>query len=502
MIKIVQNTFLNLIAIFLGSVFAFAFSIIAARLLGPEQYGVYGLALWFFGCVLTFVNLGIPNAIAKFVSEYQGRGEQEVIRRLVGFVVRIEAVLLCAVCAVFLLLARKIALFLGRGELATVFFIAILAVIPTGLEAIFYSALRGLLRYRTFVSVSLVMAPLTFLLSIGALRMGYGVPGVLVVSFASHLANLGTYYFFCRKTIPGPWWGPLDVGVRERFLKYTSVLVGIVLLDMITIQRIETFFLGKFRSLEEVGHYTLAFGLTWGLFSLLTKTVTGVLVPTTSELHGARNEEKLRAVYSHSARLFALVVFPATALGILLAPRFIPWFYGEGYQKAVLPFQILMASACICTLSTSSSSMAFGTGRQLFVLKLGGVAAFLTLLLDLVLIPLFGTLGAACVDLTVKSVLSASYLIYFWRTCGMEWPGVEVTKVAIISLLSAVLSAFLSRGILLVISFGMTYGFLLLLVKAVRPEDIRSLSFLAERAPIRLKAFLLKTLASVEGYVR
>lgn len=502
MIRVLRNTFFNLNAILIDGLFAFAFSIVAARCLGPQQYGVYGLLLWFCGFVGTFVNLGIPNTVAKFVSEYQGRGQPNAIHQIARLALKIELGLICLTCFALLVLLKGIAHLLGNERLTLGLFIAVVTVIPQGLASLFYSVLRGLQRYRDFFYVNLAVAPLTFLFGLIAIGLGYGVIGILIVNLLSHLVTFLSYYFLSRSAVFPSVQSPIDRELRKRILKYNLALVGIILLDMITVQRIEVFFLGKFRTLEEVGYYTLAFGLTWGIYSFIVKAMTGVLTPTASQLHGAGKEEELRNTYSHTARLSALVMIPICTLGLIMASWMIDWIYGSVYRQSVFPFQILMISACIASLAAISSSIAFGIGRQLFILKLGVITACLTLLLDFSFIPFFGTVGAACADLVVKMIIAASFLIYLYRHCMMKWPWKGMLKISFASFLAGFLSAWMMEGPWRLLGFCIFYPSLLLLLKGIETKDIQYFRAVVEKVPLRFRGLVLKTLMSVEGYVR
>src|SRR3989442_14394711 len=67
--------------LFLGNIVAIVFTgvsaIAVARLLGPEQYGLYGLALVAPGYLLSVVQLKIPAAAGRYSPKYKSEGSRE-----------------------------------------------------------------------------------------------------------------------------------------------------------------------------------------------------------------------------------------------------------------------------------------------------------------------------------------------------------------------------------------------------------------------------------------
>ncbi len=77
MSKFFQGTLILLAAGFITRVLGFINRIIVARVIGGEGVGLYMMALPSLFLVITFTQLGLPIAIAKFVAEANAVGDEK-----------------------------------------------------------------------------------------------------------------------------------------------------------------------------------------------------------------------------------------------------------------------------------------------------------------------------------------------------------------------------------------------------------------------------------------
>jgi O-antigen/teichoic acid export membrane protein len=92
--------------------------------------------------------------------------------------------------------------------------------------------------------------------------------------------------------------------------------------------------------------------------------------------------------------------------------RIILIFYGPEYQNSVIALQILIWATAITFISVLISSTCVSSGNQQIISKTAILAAFLNVILNLILIPSAGYVGAA-----VATVLSVSGSMLF----GLLW---------------------------------------------------------------------------------
>ncbi len=96
-----------------------------------------------------------------------------------------------------------------------------------------------------------------------------------------------------------------------------------------------------------------------------------------------------------SFKLLISLTLPVTAICYMLAPKIIILLFGNEYSNAVNPFRILLCSSMIIFVSVVFSYTLLGLNRQKDLAIYSTVAAFINLLLNLLLIPKYSMNGAA-----------------------------------------------------------------------------------------------------------
>jgi PST family polysaccharide transporter len=117
---------------------------------------------------------------------------------------------------------------------------------------------------------------------------------------------------------------------------------------------------GRWLGQEALGFYKYAFELTGMIANLFAQVLDRVLFPTMAKVQS--NPVRLATAYRRGVALIALVVLPASAMVIVLAPEFILGVLGEGWESVVGPFRVLAAVLLIRATYKMSDSMARATG--------------------------------------------------------------------------------------------------------------------------------------------
>jgi len=146
---------------------------------------------------------------------------------------------------------------------------------------------------------------------------------------------------------------------------------------------------------SEVAYYEQSQIIIKTVLTLLTSLSTAMM-PRIANLFATDDMETVKNYMTMSIKFILMFSFPFV-LGIIgIAPGFVPWFYGNGFEK-VIP-NLMLISSIIIFIGLSAV-----TGTQ-YLLALGRqreytfsiiAAAIVNLILNLILIPQFSSLGAA-----------------------------------------------------------------------------------------------------------
>jgi O-antigen/teichoic acid export membrane protein len=221
---------------------------------------------------------------------------------------------------------------------------------------------------------------------------------------------------------------------REDLLVYAAVYVGTLLLSYLPM------WLGLGRHLVRVrvwrpklrAHLLLSLGLFLSqlaiqIYTVVDKTMIGLITHSEAEngyyeqaqrvirvavllvcamgsvvasrvaiLHKEKKKEELQSLLCHSARLALALAMPL-ALGMLLvAERFTPLFFGAGYAPVATLLRVLAPLVPIIALSNVLGvQLLAATGRERLLSRSVLLGAVLNILLNALLIPRYGALGAA-----------------------------------------------------------------------------------------------------------
>ena len=149
-----------------------------------------------------------------------------------------------------------------------------------------------------------------------------------------------------------------------------------------------------FRGLEEVGIYNAAFP-TAMLLWYITSAIGYVLLPITSELWSKGMKRELRKGIELLYRFSLILILPATFSLIIFSSTILRLFYGSDYVVGNMALKILAIAIMFHSFHGINGGIFSGIGKPSINTKIVGTGAILNILLNLILIPEFGYVGAA-----------------------------------------------------------------------------------------------------------
>ncbi|MGE5309296.1 MAG: flippase [Deltaproteobacteria bacterium] len=400
--RLARNTFFNFIAKMLGFVCAMIVSVITARMLGPARFGSYSLVSTTLTVAGLCANLGLSSVAIKFTSEISGDSRKGDREALFSYLLRFKLLATVVMVAVLLLLSGPFARFYRDNDLRLYVIVSALGLLPSGMAWLFANIISGLQEYRTFARRTMIVAPLTVISSFLALQAGWGIMGLICVTVFVNLVEFLFYYLVLRPRFRFRFDLPLPSGFRGRVMRYNLQVFGIIFLDAIVWQRSEVFFLGKFRSPQEVGFYSLAYSVIEKVLLFLPSILSGVLMPAVSELYGKKDGERIKKLYVNSTRYLLAIAVPLSLGTVFLSPVIVRALFGAAYLPVVPVLNILLISGVFGIVASAGSSVQYATENQDFILKVGSLVAIGNIALDLWLIPRYGAVGAAVANSTAQ----------------------------------------------------------------------------------------------------
>lgn len=362
----------------------FVVNILVTRLLGPEGRGVLAMANSTSGLVSQFGLLG-QNAANVY---YGAR------RRIPLGPLLVNSLLLCLLVGVLfggvlvagypqvadwldvsdsmlLLLVLAVPLLMGQQLIQGLLLGRELVYSANHLEI--QVRLLQLLMVGVVVFVGLVQPEIVFALGLLASLLAIAL-GVRVLT----------------KQVPGFQVGRPSLLVFRRTLGYGGKAYTASLLSF-AVMRVDVFLINHFLGLEAVGLYAAGLAIVNAIY---------VLPSTLSQLALARlsnmRERWSRLVFAgRLAALVSLVMLPVVVIAWLCADGFFLLVYGEAFRDGALAFVWLLPGVFIWSVEANLRKLYSSDGFANWILYAWALAFVVNLMLNVLLIPLYGIIGAA-----------------------------------------------------------------------------------------------------------
>jgi len=389
---------------FLGTVFTVAagylFKIYLARVLGAEALGIYALGMTAGGLVAIVGAAGMPSIASRFVAIYASSGQTRKLARLLwigGLTLLFSNILVGAL----MIAARR--LIAGRvyhtPVLAQYMHLFAAIMVLGALTTFLGQALGGYKDVaRRTVITSFIGTPATMVFSIILLALGFGLWGYLAAQIASavlvfillaaaiwRLTPPAARNPFAVRDPAAPWF-------EREVVSFAGLALGTQALEFISGQS-DRIILGIFLNAREVGIYSVA--ATMVVFvGLFLQSINQIFAPTIAELYSQGKLELLSRLYQTLTKWTLGLTIPL-ALGIMIYSKPLMGIFGRDFREGWPVLAIATIGQLVSCGAGSVGLMLFMSDQQHRMVRAQAITVFLTVGLNLVLIPKLGLVGAA-----------------------------------------------------------------------------------------------------------
>ncbi|AHC16486.1 lipopolysaccharide biosynthesis protein [Salinispira pacifica] len=178
--------------------------------------------------------------------------------------------------------------------------------------------------------------------------------------------------------------------------------------------------LEKFVSIEELGIYTLGFTIG-NAMAILVTAFNQAYQPSYFQLMSSSAEDKSEKTLKIFKIWLALITLIAVS-GIVLGKPFISIFAGADFQRTIEIFPLIIISFFASSFYYFFSAPIFFFKKTVYLPLITGTSAVLNIILNFILIPIYGISGAAIA--TIISHVMQSVLAFFIgnRLYKVSWP--------------------------------------------------------------------------------
>ena len=381
---------------------------IMARYLGPDGLGLFSMTTMLMGIAELVLLIGIDGALIKFVAEH--KEDEDKVSSLTSS---------AFVTATIIGVVSSLALFFLSDTIASIFdmpllstLIRIYAIIFTfsllsGIITSFLSGLREM-RYNAFLRI--LRASFAMIFIVALLMAGFGPEGAIIGTSLAIFAEVGIGLFFVSK------FTRFTLSEYKENTKtltsFGSRLVGANMIGQIY-QYVDVMMIGYFLNATEVGYYSVAISFS-RFFWLVPRALASVAYPAISEYWAKDNIQAISKLVDKSTKYTACVLVFGGMTIVFFAEDVITLLFTSEFLPAVIPLGILTFGTVISGIFRSVGGIFAGIEKVELVLRISAIGAVMAVLLNMLLIPTLGLIGAALAT-TAVYILDATLTVYYLR---------------------------------------------------------------------------------------
>jgi O-antigen/teichoic acid export membrane protein len=411
--RVLKNSIYNSLGVLVTTLGGLIYTVILARLLLPELFGLYHLALSVGLLLLTFTNLGVHDTLIRYVSHAIGEEDHTLARSYVRYLFKIKIILSLSTSAILIFSADLLALqIFHKPEISPLLAIVGLYIFFQSLLEFVSSLFISLqkfelltIRYVVYESARLILVPCFII-------MGYGVGGALLGLVISVIFSLIVPNYFIFSSYKLIFKGPVCPIERRKILRFLGYLTfGSVSGAMFTY--VDSIMLGIFMAAEYVGYYRAAFNIVIAFMGLVS--ISSVLFPVFTQMDKSELDNAFNRVFKYSS----VISFPSAFGLIFLSDIIIRAVYGVDYLPAVIPMQVIALLVIIYPFSL------FGVlfnAREMpeIPAKLTAIFSILNIVMNYFFILEWGIMGAAVATVFCRYLNVISFGILSRRILGIS----------------------------------------------------------------------------------
>jgi O-antigen/teichoic acid export membrane protein len=399
------------------------YQILVARALGTAGFGLYVLALAISSFLAEACDLGLDYGVLRFGAIARGDGDLNRLRTVIrrGVLSAFAAGSLAS--GLLIAGAGTVARAFGKPGLTALLIPLAVAIPFTGTAEVLRAALRCMGRVAPSVaSDSLITPGVRVCMVLIALQIA-GSPRHVAVAYATTeaLAMLATLAMLLRTLHRMSQ--PVDRRTQGRRKARTpglfrySLPMSLNRVILYTNNQTEVLVLGLLRPAESVGVFGIARRLSQGVGALLT-SITVLFNPMVADLHHRHLHTELDRLFRTTNRWLFTCGFPLCLIEVAFSHDLLHVF-GEGFSGGAAALAILALGQLVNVSTGTVAAVLAMIGRARMSVLDSVFFIGLSLVLDFLMIPPWGILGAAIANATSLAAVNVLRIVQIRHVLGI-----------------------------------------------------------------------------------
>lgn len=396
-------------------------AVIAARLLGPENYGIAALAMAYPTLIFSFVSVKSSSITTRYISSFKVLGHSDKI----GSICKLGYALDFGSASIGFLLIVTTGWWVARlvYEMPNLFWL----MTVYGASLPFYSLIMtsssifsSLHRFQLMAGLGILCATIDFLIVAWLLWTGLGVFGFISGTALGHVVTgivmMGVATHLLSRHGINRWWSaPLSsvMSLKKELATLWSWNYLMVTLSGLAIQ-VPLILIGRICGTSEAGFYRLALNITV-VGSYLETSLGQVIYPSLSGQWAFGEKESISRSLRHWTLKGGIALCALMLFTVPFFPMLIPLLFGQSYSPMVVGAQLMMLGEAISALFFWTTSFYYASGKIAFWTKAYGLYTTVVIGLGTVFMSWWGFSGLAASIALIKAMFSVLMALLTWQ---------------------------------------------------------------------------------------
>lgn len=406
--------------------------------LGDKMYGIWTLVGTFIG-YFGLMDIGLSSAVSRFISRAVGRKDPEDMKRVISTSFYLFLALgVGAAVLTMVLLAAVPHLVKTPENIDLIRFLLFLLAISTIFDfpvRVFNSVITSNLREDIGSGIAIGKTIFCTFLIVIAIRMGYGIIGLAVVSFLFSILDELARVYVSYRIDPHTTIHPSYFDFKKfRPLFHYSFFALIGRLANIFRFGLDQLIITRFIGLGAVTHYFVATRLIEHITVLISQMI-GVMMPLFSQDEGANDFSGIRRNFLLSSKISHYAALFCCGLAFLYGPPFIERWMGPGYKDSTVVLFIFLVPMTLQLMQAPSIPLLDGISKLNYYVYPNLIEGFINLALSLWLVQTHGIYGVAlgtAIPMTLKLTTIQPWLVNRAINLNFASYGAQMFKSAIV----------------------------------------------------------------------
>lgn len=430
-----------------------------ARTLGKEDFGIFSFGIAFALLIVTIADFGLSTLLIREISRNKNAASKYVPNAV------IVKILLSVITLIVAYLFLNIMHY--SPKLKIVAYIMLLFTIIQSFTELYHSVFRAFERMYYDATIKVLRMCILIGMVFYAIKNNYGLiaaslsfPITELIVFA--ISVLVAYKKFIVASFE------FDYKFSKKLLKKSSLFCLSLVFSGLFVY-MGSIFLSKIRSTTEVGIYSAAANIMLALV-FIPVMYGNAIFPVISRLH-ITSKKSLKFAYERSFKYMLIIGLPISVGIYVLSDKVVSLLYGKEYMESAVVLAILSGYLLLRFLNVVSGFTLSSINQQGSRVLSQGIAALINVILNLILIPLYGFIGAAISIVITEIIFFLTYTSFIVKYgLKIKFAGLFI-RPAIASAVMVFSLLFIDNVFIAIILGAFVYFISLIMFGAIDKED-------------------------------